>query len=506
MKSIKVRLGAMFVTAFAITLAMAGVLYFGAGSIDETAGETRIANDEVRELLTFALAAHRYMSAFGTSLGQRTLIANNERRIAAQHFEQRIATIPSEDLRVHGLDWKLLRSISKDLHRELEHADTLRAAGKFAEAEHLFNLARKSLFEEEMLPWFTRAIEMQRAQVSAAESDAQAEAGTLRRWANYLAAISALVTLSAGVALARLVFRPVRLLTAGTDAMARGDFTYRIPHAEKEDELGVLAKRFNEMASVVESGQRVLLEKNKALEQAYLLQGEFLSIVSHELRSPLHSILGLTELIMEDGAELPAPVTRNVRNVALGARRLLALINDILDFSKLKAGRMQVHDDSFRAKELAELVVEETRALAQGRAIDVRLDSKIDDLVMRTDETKVRQILTNLMSNAVKFTDSGSVVLRVRRASDEQVSFHVVDTGVGIPTEQLAVIFEPFRQAQGSDRRAVSGTGLGLAIVSRLSTILGGQVTVTSTVGKGTEFAVTLPARTTTHDGPHPDH
>ncbi len=387
--------------AFAITLAMAGVLYFGAGNIDETARETRTANDEVRDLLTFALAAHRYMSAFGTSLGQRTLIANNERRTAAQHFEQRIATIPSEDLRVHGLDWKLLRAISKDLHRELEHADTLRAAGKFAEAEHFFNLARKSLFDEEMLPWFTRAIEMQRAQVTAAESDAQGEAGTLRKWANYLAAISALVTLSAGIALARLVFRPVRLLTAGTDAMARGDFAHRIPHAREEDELGVLAKRFNEMASAVESGQRVLLEKNTALEDAYHLQGEFLSVVSHEQRSPLHSILGLTELIMEDGAELPAPVTRNVRNVALSARRLLALINDILDFSKLKAGRMQVHDDSFRTKELAELVVEETRALAQGRADRRALDSKIDDLVMRTDETKVRQILTNLMSNAV---------------------------------------------------------------------------------------------------------
>ncbi|HEV8245021.1 MAG TPA: hypothetical protein VGP93_04610, partial [Polyangiaceae bacterium] len=155
MNSIKTRLVFALLTTLVATLAMGGVLYFGARSLERNAQRTREANDEVRDLLSFALVAHRYMGAFGQSLGQRTLVASNERRITAKLFQGRIAGIPqpSGSSRT-SLAWHELRAISADLSRELQVADALRADGKFYEAERMFNQARRNLFEQRMLPWF----------------------------------------------------------------------------------------------------------------------------------------------------------------------------------------------------------------------------------------------------------------------------------------------------------------------------------------------------------------
>ncbi len=218
---------------------------------------------------------------------------------------------------------------------------------------------------------------------------------------------SVFVSALCALAMMRAFIRPVRLLVNGTQAIAHGDLGHRIAYRGR-DELGVLAARFNDMAAVVEKGRSALVEKNAALEEAYRLQGDFLSIVSHELRSPLNSIIGYTELVLEDSLALPDVACRNVGSIATGARRLLALINDILDFSKLRAGFMQAREEVFEVGELVALVVGDARALSLGRPIEVRLDATEALGVMRSDETKIRQILTNLMSNAVKFTDKGA--------------------------------------------------------------------------------------------------
>lgn len=500
MSTLKARLLLGLSIALSSTLATAGVLYFGARSLEHNATRTREANDDVRELLAFALAAHRYMGAFGQSLGQRTLIANNERRVAARGFEQQLAEIPRRRAdRASALPWNALSEISGDIASELNHADVLRSEGKFYDAEMVFNHARKTQFERRMLPWFEDAIKAQGAQVDAAESNAVAQARTLRAAGNVLAVLAVTLTGIAVVAMLLAIIRPIRLIVEGADAIAKGDFAHRIPY-QGTNELGVLAKRFNDMAGAVESGRAALLEKNSAIEQAYLLQSDFLSIVSHELRSPLNSIIGYTELVIDDCQELSALGKKNVFSIATCARRLLALINDILDFSKLRAGRMQVRQEVFRALELALHVVDEGRALAQGRGVEVHLSAdaaatEADAIEMCSDEMKVRQILTNLVSNAVKFSDKGSVVVGVERSGEAEVRFSVTDNGIGIADHQLAVIFEPFRQVHGADQRAVSGTGLGLAIVARLSDLLGGRVSVRSVVGEGSEFSVILPTR-----------
>jgi signal transduction histidine kinase len=233
------------------------------------------------------------------------------------------------------------------------------------------------------------------------------------------------------------------------------------------------------------------VEHNRQLEEAHRLQGEFLSIVSHELRSPLHSVVGYTELVLEDEPVMAPRSKSNMQAIALAARRLLALINDILDFSKLRAGRMEARVARFDLVPLLRQVLDDARALARGRELAVELLQAPEALWLASDEGKVRQILTNLLSNAVKFTDLGSVSMSAE-AGEKSVALLVSDTGVGISPEQQQLIFEPFRQAQ-SGTRAVSGTGLGLAIVARLSALLGGTVSLESVAGQGSRFRVELP-------------
>jgi signal transduction histidine kinase len=494
MGSIKSRLVLALGVVQLMTLAMALVLYVGARRLEEDASHTRQANDEVRELLSFALITHRYVNAFGQSLGQRTLIANHERRASAAAFEARIRDIEPAPISQSGwkaLDWGELRRISSDLNSELQVADALRERGMFLEAERTFSYARKMHFDRRMLPWFDSAIEALHNNVDALEFDAIEYASGLRAAGTALGGISALLASVAVFAISRSILRPVSALVAGTEQIAQSNLSYRVP-VHGSDELTLLAKRFNEMADTIATSQAKLIERNAELEEAYRLQSDFLSIVSHELRSPLHSILGYTDLLLEDETGISEQSSKNLSAIGGSARRLLGLINEILDFSRLTAGQMNAHSDDFELLPLLKGALEDARALARGRPVELVLDAPEDRIVLRSDAEKVTQILTNLLSNAVKFTDTGTVTLRAGVLPDG-VELEVSDTGIGIPDEQLGIIFEPFRQAKSANKRGGSGTGLGLAIVSRLTELLGGRISIKSEVGRGTRLSVFLP-------------
>jgi len=217
------------------------------------------------------------------------------------------------------------------------------------------------------------------------------------------------------------------------------------------------------------------------------------------LRTPMNAILGSTQRVLRKaGDALPERQRRNLETVHRNARQLLELINGLLDLSRIEAGRMEVHAERFEAGDVISDVADLIAPLAAEKdlAFDVeRPDSPIE---LETDRTKLKQILTNLLGNAMKFTETGRVVLRCRREGAESVLFEVEDTGPGIPEEALPYIFEPFRQVEGGDTRRKQGSGLGLAIVRRFARLLGGAVEVESRVGSGTLFrvrvAVTAPA------------
>ena len=235
-------------------------------------------------------------------------------------------------------------------------------------------------------------------------------------------------------------------------------------------------------------------ERAREAEAAARLKSEFLANFSHEIRTPLNGIIGYCDLLMrEEGTRLTAHGRRDLNVVKTNAKTLLALINDILDLSKIEAGRVEVVTEQVDLQELADECMATVKEYLKGKDVALTTNIAPATRLLRTDALKLRQIMLNLLSNAAKFTDTGEVSLSVV-PQDTDVVLSVEDTGVGIPSDQLAFIFEKFRQVDGSTTRKVGGTGLGLAIVRELSRVLGGTVSVTSTLGRGSTFTVRLPS------------
>jgi PAS domain S-box-containing protein len=231
----------------------------------------------------------------------------------------------------------------------------------------------------------------------------------------------------------------------------------------------------------------------EAAEAATQAKSEFLANMSHELRTPMNAIIGFTRLVMRRSKDiLPPREQENLGKILISADHLLALINDILDLSKIEAGRMEVHPVSVKLEELVDVCLRTVESMIKSERLRLVKEIEADLPLLHTDQDKLRQILVNLLSNAVKFAAEGSVTVTVRRG-DGQVMIAVADTGIGIAEDKLELIFEEFRQVDSSIGRKYGGTGLGLSISRRLARLLGGDLTVQSTVGVGSIFTVTIP-------------
>ncbi len=237
-----------------------------------------------------------------------------------------------------------------------------------------------------------------------------------------------------------------------------------------------------------------LTRQRDQLSEMNRLKSEFLANVSHELRTPLNAITGYTELIAEGvyGATT-AEQLEALAGVEESARNLLTLINQILDLSKVESGRTELYVTDVAIHDVAQSVASEAQVIAKDRPYRVEVDCP-DRIAIRTDRAKVQQIVTNLVANAVKFTERGSVTIACRAHADGGCTISVRDTGIGIRAEHLDVIFEEFRQVDGSSTRIYQGTGLGLSIARRHARLLGGDIAVESKVGSGSTFTLRLPA------------
>jgi signal transduction histidine kinase len=255
----------------------------------------------------------------------------------------------------------------------------------------------------------------------------------------------------------------------------------------------------------VERLAAALREANRQLEAASHYKSEFLANMSHELRTPLNAIIGFTRLVMRRSKDvLPTRQYENLEKILLSAEHLLGLINDILDLSKIEAGRIELHPVEFALVPLVEVCLRTVEPLVKSEQVRLvqELETNLPALV--ADQDKVKQILLNLLSNAVKATAAGTITVTARRR-DGEVTMAVADTGTGIPEEALERIFEEFRQVESSTSQPYSGTGLGLPISRRLARLMGGDLTVQSTVGVGSPFTVTLPLGSTAAP-PTPSH
>ncbi|HLM56560.1 MAG TPA: response regulator [Pyrinomonadaceae bacterium] len=300
--------------------------------------------------------------------------------------------------------------------------------------------------------------------LSAHDTDAGSEAEVLEAGADGFVAIPA----------------PERALRAHVRAFLR--------LRRKEEELREGERRYREQAEE-------LREANRRLEEYNRLKAEFVANMSHELRTPLTAIIGFAQLAqLNHGREpLPPRYADAFERILRNGQHLLALINDVLDVSKIEAGRMKVHREHVDVVEVAQEAFGELQSLAQRKGLDYRLRVPERLSYAYTDPLRIRQVFINLLSNAIKFTARGSVEAELMPLGKDEFRLVVRDTGIGIEEKSIGLIFERFRQVDGSTTRSTGGAGLGLSIVRQIVELLGGRVEVTSRVGEGTTFTVTLP-------------
>jgi signal transduction histidine kinase len=290
----------------------------------------------------------------------------------------------------------------------------------------------------------------------------------------------------------RRAARPLRDVVEAAREITHGEWTRRVP-VRGTSEAAAMATAFNEMTDSLISLNTQLAGAKERAEQASTAKDQFLANMSHELRTPLNGIMGMTTLTLESG--ITDEQREYLETIDTSAQALLAIVNDVLDFAKIDAGAMTLDPAPF---DLVECVTRTRRlfapqAQAKGVALVYDIDPALADPLVG-DEARLRQVLLNLISNAIKFTRTGRITVQVRRAighagnADVPVTVRVIDTGIGIPHEKLEAIFEPFVQADGSTTRNYGGTGLGLTICSRLIGLMGGRLTVDSEPGVGSTF------------------
>jgi PAS domain S-box-containing protein len=256
-----------------------------------------------------------------------------------------------------------------------------------------------------------------------------------------------------------------------------------------------IARGISQLSSLFLVHARVLSE----LERASRLKSEFVATMSHELRTPLNVIIGYTDLLLDAMfGELTGEQSHTLRLIEKNAQSLLELINATLDLSRLESGHEPLDIATVRARDIIDAVNAETRSLQQKPGIEFAWDVAATLPIMRTDPLKLKVILKNLIGNAIKFTAAGHVGVTVRD-SNGGIELLVTDTGIGMTAEVQAIIFEPFRQGDGSTTRRYGGVGLGLYIVRRLVDLLGGTIVVDSAVDRGSTFRVWLPKDSATH-------
>ena len=343
------------------------------------------------------------------------------------------------------------------------------------------------------------------ARTTAVEMDMRARAQGLMSLQVACLAAMLIVCMLAFAVCERGLTRPLHALIETTRRIAGGDYGQRVGRF-RMSELHALGTTFNDMGTAIqrdiaarETAEGAAQTAQRVAERANQAKSEFLANMSHEIRTPLNAVIGMAELL-EDSA-LGADQRESVQTISTSGTHLLGIINDILDFSKIEAGMLDLDEQVFDLRRCIEDAMEMVAGRASKKALELAMDIESGTPEgLRGDPQRLRQILINLLHNAIKFTETGEIVVHVRAAQlstdRHRFEFTVRDTGIGIPADRMDRLFKSFSQVDSSTTRHFGGTGLGLVICKRLAELMGGAVGVESEEGIGSTFAFSIVAQT----------
>jgi len=414
--------------------------------------------------------------------------------------EERTLDATLRQLNQFGYDFERLQFVAKD---EVELLAEVRRdyEGFIQVVTHVIDMIREGKVAEgrevhfkEAGPLADRLERLTNHLVNKAESDMVASiqvgqaAYANSRWIVVtIAAASIVLALVLGYVISWSLIGPVRRMDQRLQEIASGDFSRHVVVANR-DELGTLATNLNRMNDQL----KVLYEQ---LEAANRHKSRFLASVSHELRTPLNAIIGFSRLILrKTEGQIPELQRANLQKVLISGEHLLTLINGLLDLSKIEAGKMEVLPEAVELAEVLDGAASTVEPMLTNGQVRLIREIASDVPLLYTDREKLRQIVLNLLSNAAKFTEDGEIRASAWR-DDGSLTLVVADTGIGMESETLTHIFEEFRQVGSSAKFRSRGSGLGLAITRQLVSLLGGEISVQSEVGKGSTFTVVLPLR-----------
>ncbi|WP_130470569.1 ATP-binding protein [Candidatus Magnetaquicoccus inordinatus] len=413
---------------------------------------------------------------------------------ALKHYpELRYAMVLSPQGQVMGhtdrqkVGWYVVDALSQTLLQKTPAAVVL-----FADAQ-LVDVAFPVLLDQHLLGW---------ARIAFTQDAILQELLEIRHDGLLYTLTAILVGTLFAVLLARGVTRGLYEVLTVVEATRQGVRDQRIALIRR-DEIGQLASGFNRMLDALQSEEQALLLAQKNLltakrkaEEANQAKSNFLAAVSHELRTPMNVIIGLGDVMLE--TLLDAEQQEYVRKQQNASQNLLELINQILDLSKIEEGQVTIMEAPMRLPALLHEVIELLQILAGNKGLQLHswLDPKLPQLIW-ADRFRLRQVLFNVISNSIKFTETGEISIVAQEVQEEgaQLYIEVHDTGIGITNAQLDTIFEAFTQADSSISRRFGGTGLGLAISRSLMRLMGGEITVESQIGEGSTFRIILPLR-----------